>query len=122
MCEGLVDFEHCCRIICSCHLLGNSSCQLLKSLTGEPGDSPENTHPNSPLEGEGLCVPVLRAEVRNKTGGVSIQYTIFYFVWCMTSLNPRTLSPESKPLVLPVGIEAAAQWGDVVDETWGLGI
>lgn len=77
------------------------------------GDSPENAHPNSPLEGEGLCVSVLRAEVRNKTGGVSIQYAIFCFVWCMTSPNPRTLSPGTKPLVLPVGIEAADQWGEV---------
>lgn len=68
------------------------------------GDSPGNTHPNALLEGDGPCVSVLRAEVRNKTGGVSIQYTMFYFVWCMTSPNPRTLSPETKPLVLPVGI------------------
>lgn len=90
------------------------------SPTEELGDSPENTHPNSPLEGGGLCVSVLRAEVRNKTGGVIIQYAIFYFVWCMTSPNPRTLSPATKPLVLPVGIEAAAQWGEVMEETWGL--
>lgn len=60
--------------------VGQLLMSTLKSSTGEPGDSPENVHPNTSLEGEDLCVPVLRAEVRNKTGGVSIQYAIFYFI------------------------------------------
>lgn len=93
-----------------------------KGSRGEPGVDRFSGEPllsDYPLQGVGLSVPVQVAAGRSETGRVSMQCALFSFVWRLASPSPGTLFPEAKLLLLPVGTEAAAQGGGVMEGTRG---
>lgn len=45
--------------------------------------------------------------------------SLWFYLVCATSPNPSILYAETKPPVLPIGIEASTQWGAVEEGIWG---
>lgn len=120
MCERLVDFEYHCRINNMFRpLVGELLMSTPKVFYREPrgwSGCRENSLPNPHLLGEE------RAAAQCWSWGEGWNYAFFYFVWCMASPNPGTLSwvqtssfASQDRGLLPSGMElrrGPGVWGD----------